>query len=94
MLSRAEMAGVALLESLRMGVPVIATDVAGIPDILELGAGELISPESSAHDLAEHVARLIDEPDKMARIRQTAWCRRHNASWRRVVKELATVLDR
>jgi glycosyltransferase involved in cell wall biosynthesis len=51
MLSRAEMAGVALLESLRMGVPVIATDVAGIPDILELGAGELISPESSAHDL-------------------------------------------
>jgi glycosyltransferase involved in cell wall biosynthesis len=93
MLSRAEMAGVALLEFLRMGVPVIATDVGGIPDIIELGAGQLVSPEISAEELAQHVARLIDEPDKMVQLQQSAWHRRHNASWRRVVRELATVLD-
>jgi glycosyltransferase involved in cell wall biosynthesis len=94
MLSRAELAGIALLEFLRMGVPVIATDVGGIPDILELGAGQLVSPEISAEELAQYVACLIDEPDQLAKLQQSAWHRRYNASWRRVVKELTTVLDR
>jgi glycosyltransferase involved in cell wall biosynthesis len=94
MLSHAEMAGVALLEFLRMGVPVIATDVGGIPDIIDLGAGQLVSPEISAEELAQHVACLIDDPDQLAKLQQSAWHRRYNASWRRVVKELTTVLDR
>jgi glycosyltransferase involved in cell wall biosynthesis len=92
MLSRAELAGVALVEFLRMGVPVIATDVGGIPDILELGAGQLVSPETSADDLAQCLARLIDEPDRIAELKQAAWRRRHNASWRRVVAELKEIL--
>jgi len=94
MLSRAETAGIALLEFLRMGVPIIATDVGGIPDILELGAGQLVSPEISADDLAQHLARLIDEPDQLAELKQSAWRRRHNASWRRAVQELKGVLNR
>jgi glycosyltransferase involved in cell wall biosynthesis len=93
MLSRAELTGIALLEFLRMGVPVIATDVGGTPDIIELGAGQLVSPEISAEELAQHVARLIDEPDKLVELRQSAWRRRHNASWRRAVRELTAVLD-
>jgi glycosyltransferase involved in cell wall biosynthesis len=94
MLSRAELTGIALLEFLRMGVPIIATDVGGIPDILELGAGQLVSPEISADDLAQHLARLIDEPDQMAVLKQKAWRRRHNASWRRAVQDLKEVLNR
>ncbi len=93
MLSRAELTGIASLEFLRMGVPVIATDVGGAPDIIELGAGQLVSPEISAEELAEHVARLIDQPDKLLELRQSAWRRRHNASWRRVIRELGTILD-
>jgi glycosyltransferase involved in cell wall biosynthesis len=94
MLSRAELTGIALLEFLRMGVPIIATDVGGIPDILELGAGQLVSPEISADDLAQHLARLIDEPDQMAELKQSAWRRRHSASWRRAVQDLKGVLNR
>jgi glycosyltransferase involved in cell wall biosynthesis len=93
MLSRAETAGIALLEFLRMGVPVIATDVGGIPDILELGAGQLVPPEISANDLAQHFASLIDEPHQIAQLKQNAWRRRHNASWRRAVQELKGVLN-
>jgi glycosyltransferase involved in cell wall biosynthesis len=93
MLSRAELTGIALLEFLRMGIPVIATDVGGIPDIVELGAGQLVSPEISADDLAQRLARLIDEPDRIAELQEGAWCRRQNASWRRVVQELRTALD-
>jgi glycosyltransferase involved in cell wall biosynthesis len=76
-----------------MGVPVIATDVGGIPDILELGAGQLVPPEISANDLAQHFASLIDEPHQIAQLKQNAWRRRHNASWRRAVQELKGVLN-
>ena len=93
MLSRAELTGIALLEFLRMGVPVIATDVGGIPDIVELGAGQLVSPEIRASDLAEHFARLLDEPERLAELQESAWRRRRNASWRRVVRELKGVLN-
>ncbi len=93
MLSHAESAGIALLEFLRLGVPVIATDVGGIPDIVELGAGELVAPEISADDLAHLLARLIDAPDRLAELRERAWGLRHNASWSRVVRVLKGVLE-
>jgi glycosyltransferase involved in cell wall biosynthesis len=93
MLSRAELAGIALLEFLRMGIPIIATDVGGIPDIVELGAGHLVSPEIPATDLAQRLALMADEPDRLAELQEKAWRRRHNASWRRAVQELKLVLS-
>jgi len=93
MLSRAELTGIAYLEFLRMGVPVVGTDVGGTPDIIELGAGQLVAPEISPSDLAQCVAHLMDDPDRLAELQQTAWRRRHNASWRRAVRELKVILD-
>jgi glycosyltransferase involved in cell wall biosynthesis len=92
MLSRAELTGIALLEFLRMGVPIIATDVGGIPDIVDIGAGHLVPPEISPDDLAECLARMADDPDRLAELRERAWRRRQNASWRRVVQELKAAL--
>ena len=93
MLSRAELTGIALLEFLRLGVPIIATDVGGVPDIVGLGAGALVSPEISPDELAQLFARMIDEPERLLTLREAAWHRRHNASWRRVVRELKDVLN-
>jgi glycosyltransferase involved in cell wall biosynthesis len=92
MLSRAEMAGIALLEFLRMGIPIIATDVGGIPDIVDLGAGYVVSPGISADELAQRLALTVDDHEQLAALRDRAWRRRHNASWRRVVTELKRVL--
>ena len=72
---------------------IIATDVGGIPDILGLGAGQLVSPEIRAEDLAQCLAYMIDQPDRLEELRAEAWRRRHNASWRRVVRELEGVLN-
>lgn len=94
MLSHAELAGIALLEFLRMGVPIIATDVGGIPDIVELGAGHLVSPDISPGELAQRLARMLDDPERLAELQENAWGRRHNASWRRAVQELKRVLNR
>jgi glycosyltransferase involved in cell wall biosynthesis len=80
------------LEFLRMGVPIIGTDVGGTPDILELGAGHLVAPEISPFDLAQRLAHIVDEPDQLTELQEEAWHRRHNASWRRAVHELEAVL--
>jgi glycosyltransferase involved in cell wall biosynthesis len=93
MLSHAELTGIALLEFLRMGVPIIATDVGGTPDIVGLGAGELVPPDISPGDLAQHFARMIDEPERLTELQESAWRCRHNASWRRVVRELREALN-
>jgi glycosyltransferase involved in cell wall biosynthesis len=93
MLSRAELTGIALSEFLRLGIPIIATDVGGIPDILELGAGELVSSASSEEYLASLLSGLIDEPERLQALKETAWQRRYNASWRRVVRELGKVVQ-
>jgi glycosyltransferase involved in cell wall biosynthesis len=93
MLSHAELAGIALLEFLRLGVPIIATDVGGIPDIVGLGAGELVPPDISPGNLAQRFARMIDEPERLTELQESAWRRRHDASWRRVVRELREVLN-
>jgi glycosyltransferase involved in cell wall biosynthesis len=93
MLSHAELAGVALMEFLRVGIPIIATDVGGIPDILALGSGQLVSPDISAADLAMFLAGLSDDPERLYELRESAWRRRHNASWRRVVGELRDIVS-
>jgi glycosyltransferase involved in cell wall biosynthesis len=93
MLSRAELAGIALLEFLRLGVPVIATDVGGIPDIVELGAGILVPADISPADLAQQFALLIDDPERLAELRERARHHRRNASWSRVVEAIKGILS-
>jgi glycosyltransferase involved in cell wall biosynthesis len=53
----------------------------------------LVSPETGARDLAERLARLLDEPDRLDELRESAWRRRQNASWRRVVRELKDMIE-
>jgi hypothetical protein len=60
---------------------------------MELGAGQLVMPEVRAADLAQYFARLVDEPHRLAELQEVAWRRRKNASWRRVVRELNSVLN-
>jgi hypothetical protein len=56
--------GIALLEFLRLGVPIIAAEIA-------------------AEELAPLLAHLIDEPDRLAALRERVWHLRHNANWGR-----------
>jgi glycosyltransferase involved in cell wall biosynthesis len=52
----------AALESLVAGVPVVATAVGGLPELLSAGAGELVTPGDD-RELAEAIARVLDERD-------------------------------
>lgn len=60
--SRRESFGVATLEAEAVGVPVIASRVGGLPEVLDDGAtGWLVDPDDPA-GLAEAIHRVLDDP--------------------------------
>jgi len=60
--SRSENTPLVVSECLAAGVPVIASDVGGVPEMLGFGAWGLLFVNGDAAGLAEGVRRLRDEP--------------------------------
>ncbi len=55
-------------EAMAVGTPVVASAVAGIPELLDGGrCGELVSPRD-VEALARAIAGLLDDPDRRARL--------------------------
>ena len=54
--------GVVLLEALEFGLPLIASDAGGIPDIVKHGETGLLAPPGDAGALADAIMRVIDDP--------------------------------
>ncbi len=59
--SRAEGFGVAAIEAAAMGVPVVGSDVHGIPDVVDQGRTGLLVPPGDEQALARSIARLADD---------------------------------
>jgi len=57
-----------LLEALASGVPVVATDVGGIPEIIESGKTGYLVPKGSAESLAQRIVELLQDPAKAAEL--------------------------
>ncbi|WP_297325039.1 glycosyltransferase [Nitrosomonas sp.] len=62
-----------ILEAMAMGVPVVASDVEGIPEVLEHGRTGLIVPAGNAEKLAVVLAELINNKYDWNAIREEAY---------------------
>jgi glycosyltransferase involved in cell wall biosynthesis len=92
LISRAELAGIALLEFRRLGVPILGTRVGGATDILEGGGSVMVGPEIGADELAEVIASLYQDRSTYEKLKREADARREWASWKRAAIELGAVL--
>ncbi len=62
--------GQVLLEALASGAPVIASDVGGIPEIIEHGENGLIFPVGSSDQLAAHLRTVLQDRRVAVRLRR------------------------
>jgi glycosyltransferase involved in cell wall biosynthesis len=68
----AEAAGLVNLEAGACGLPVIASDIGGIPEYVADGRTGLLFPAGDHHRLAEHVGRLLADPEAACRMGREA----------------------
>lgn len=76
-----------MLESMTAGVPVIATEVGGTPELITHGQTGLLVPPGQPEALAQELVGLLDDPGGAAAIREAA---------RKVVEErfsLSTMIE-
>jgi glycosyltransferase involved in cell wall biosynthesis len=59
--------GITVLEAMACGIPVIASAVGGLPEIVEDGRTGFLVPPGHAAALAEKIARLIRDPNENGR---------------------------
>lgn len=72
----------ALLEALAAGCAVVATNVAGIPDVVQDGEHGLLVPQRDPRELAEVLNRLVREPETRERLgREGRRLARERLSW-------------
>jgi glycosyltransferase involved in cell wall biosynthesis len=62
--SFAEGVPVVLMEAMASRMPVIATQVAGVPELVAHGVSGLLIPPGNAHALADAIATLATDPDR------------------------------
>ncbi len=91
--SRAESYGMVVAEALAHGLPVIATDVGGVPEALgHLDAGVLVPPEN-APALAEVLRCWLTDAAHRDRLRSAARARRGTLTdWQHTSRTLAEIL--
>jgi glycosyltransferase involved in cell wall biosynthesis len=84
----------AVLEALSSGLPVVTTNVGGIPEMIESGRNGFLVQPSNARELAEKILYYIEHPaavSEMAfRARKTILER---FDWRLIVKKVLKVYD-
>lgn len=61
-----------IIEAFQCGVPVVATPLNGVPDIVEDGENGLFVEPRSSEDLREAILRLIGDPELYGRLREGA----------------------
>ncbi|KAA3602761.1 MAG: glycosyltransferase family 1 protein [Calditrichaeota bacterium] len=77
-----------LLESMVNGLPVIATNTGGNPEVIENGKSGILIPLENSKAIADNVCDLLSNPQKMKILSQSASKRvRENFSFNKTVNE-------
>jgi glycosyltransferase involved in cell wall biosynthesis len=82
--NRVDNTPVAVLEAAAMGLPVVSTNVGGLPDLLTDGETGLLVPDDDDAAMARAVQRLVESPELSARLSARGRQLAEGCSWENV----------
>jgi 2-deoxystreptamine N-acetyl-D-glucosaminyltransferase/2-deoxystreptamine glucosyltransferase len=86
--------GSVLVEAMASGLPVVASAVGGIPEVVRDGETGLLVPPGDVGALAGVLDRLAADPELRARLAEGARVRARGYAWPRLAREVAAVYRR
>lgn len=86
--SIAETFGIVLLEAMQAGVPVVASKVGGILDIIDHKSEGILVPPRNPAEIAEAVQEILDHPALAAKLKKAGKDRVKDFDWKKVIKEI------
>ena len=91
--NRVDNTPVSVLEAAAFGLPIVATNVGGIPHLLRDGETGLLVPNEDAAAMANAVRRLLDEPALAARLSANGRRLAESCAWDAVKGQWAALFD-
>lgn len=86
--SVAETFGIVLLEAYKVGLPVVATKVGGVQDVVKDGkTGILVEPRSS-DALANAIVKLLEHPALAAKLKRGGQIKVKEFEWKKIIAKL------
>jgi glycosyltransferase involved in cell wall biosynthesis len=82
--SRVDNMPISLLEAMASGVPVVSTNVGGVPYVVQEGVSALLVPPGDPEALARAALRILEDPELAARLRRAGLDAVQAYSWDRV----------
>lgn len=86
--------GVVLLEAMASGVPVIGSNVGGIPDIITDGETGLLARQKDHNDLAKKIVILLSDEELRKNVTENALrCVKRNFSWEVIADRFVRIYE-
>jgi glycosyltransferase involved in cell wall biosynthesis len=83
--SRTESFGLAALEAMACGSPVVATRAGGLPEVVDDGVNGILEPVGSVEAMGRRAVELLREPGRHAAMREAAVAKARDFSADRIV---------
>ena len=83
--SETESFGLAALEAMACGVPVMSSDAGGLPELIEDGLGGILVSENGQAQGIERAVALLSDPSRLDQFRQASIRRASNYSLERIL---------
>ena len=88
-----EIFGIVNLEAMACGIPIVASKVGGIPEIVKDGENGLLVPPRDSEALADAIIYLLENEDIREKMGKNGRKKGENYSWERIAEETEKVYE-